>query len=79
MKSEKFWCFLAVHSCDGLFLLLAHVPGRHKDTVSSSIVFAKVSANVIALNRCSVMEMHWNKNEVWQLSSQMAARRWIST
>ena len=23
-----------------------------------------VSANVIALNRCSVMEIRWNKNEV---------------
>ena len=36
----------------------------HKNTVSSSGVYANVSANVIALNRCSVMEISWNKNEV---------------
>ena len=34
-----------------------------------------MSANVIALNRCSVMEILWNKNEDWRLSSLMAARR----
>ena len=29
----------------------------HKNTVSCSGVYANVSANVIALNRCSVMEI----------------------
>ena len=36
----------------------------HKNTVSSSGVYANMSANVIVLNRCSVMEIRWNKNEV---------------
>ena len=36
----------------------------HKNTVSSSGVYANVSANVIALYRCSVMKIRWNKNEV---------------
>ena len=35
-----------------------------KNTVSCSGVYANVSANVIALNRLSVMEIRWNKNEV---------------
>ena len=39
-------------------------PCSHKNTVSSSEVYANVLANVIALNRCSVMEIRWNKNEV---------------
>ena len=47
----------------------------HNNIVSCSGVYANVSANVIALNRCSVMEIRWNKNEVWRLSSLMAARR----
>ena len=42
-------------------------------------VYANVSANVITLNRCSVMEIRWNKNELWRLSSLMAARRWPSS
>ena len=46
----------------------------HKNTISSSGVYANVSANVIALNRCSVTEIRWNKNEVWRLSSLMATR-----
>ena len=36
----------------------------HKNTVSRSGVYANMSVNVIALNRCSVMVMRWNKNEV---------------
>ena len=35
-----------------------------------------MSANVIALNRCSVKEICWKKNKVWRLSSLMVARRW---
>ena len=54
-KRKTQWCLLS---------LLCH-----KDNVSSSGVFANVSANVIALNRCSVMEMRWNKNEVRWFSS----------
>ena len=27
-------------------------------------VYANVSANMITLNRCSVMEIRWNENEV---------------
>ena len=44
------WCPLSLQS--------------HKNTVSSSGVYANMSANVIALNRCSVMKNRWNKNEV---------------
>ena len=44
------WCPLSLQS--------------HKNTVSSSGVYANVSGNVIALKRCSVMKIRWNKNEV---------------
>ena len=49
-KRKTQWCPLSLQS--------------HKSTVSSSGVYANVSPNVTALNRCSVMEMRWNKNEV---------------
>ena len=49
-KRKTQWCPLSLQS--------------HKNTVSSPGVYANVSANVIALNRCSVMEIRWNKNEV---------------
>ena len=49
-KRKTQWCPLSLQS--------------HKNTVSSSGVYANVSANVIALNRCNVIEIRWNKNEV---------------
>ena len=76
-KRKTHWCLLSLQSCDGLFLL-ARMPIRHKDTIAISRVFANVSANVIALNRCSV-EIYWNKNEVWRSSSLMSARRQLSS
>ena len=49
-------------------------------TLSLAQKFAhNVSANVIAWNRFSLMEIRWNKNEAWRLSSLMAARRWPSS
>ena len=64
-KAENSRCILSLQS--------------HKNTVSCSGVYANVSAKVITLNRCSVMEIRWNKNEVWRLSSLMAARLWPSS
>ena len=49
-KRKTQWCLLSLQS--------------HKTIVSSSGIYANVSANVRALNCCSVMEMRWNKNEV---------------
>ena len=51
----------------------------YKNTASSSGVYAHVSAKLIVLNCCSVMEMRWNMNEVWRLSSLTAGRRWSSS
>ena len=64
-KQRTLWCLLS--------------PYCHKNTVCSSGVYANVSANVMALKRCSVMDMRWNKNEVWRLSSLMIARRRLSS
>ena len=50
-KRKTQWCPLSMQS--------------HKNTVSSSGIYANVSANVMALNRCSVMKIRWNKNDYY--------------